>query len=130
MAASVPSIRMAAELLSPRDDALAPMPPGPLHWLRAGRLEVALAPEAGGRIAQIRYDGVDWLVAEREDRAAAIPSRAIAERRRKTGGCRDTCIIVGNYRRGHPALHVLQAALFEGALFDGLPFHEDGLAAA
>jgi len=53
---------MAAELLSPRDDALAPMPPGPLHWLRAGRLEVALAPEAGGRIAQIRYDGMDWLI--------------------------------------------------------------------
>ena len=53
---------MAAELLSPRDDALAPMPAGPLHWLRAGRLEVALAPEAGGRIAQIRYDGMDWLI--------------------------------------------------------------------
>ena len=53
---------MAAELKSPRDDALAPMPAGRLHWLRAGRLEVALAPEAGGRIAQIRYDGVDWLL--------------------------------------------------------------------
>lgn len=38
------------------------MPAGPLHWLRAGRLEVALAPEAGGRIAQIRHDGMDWLI--------------------------------------------------------------------
>ncbi len=44
------------------NDALAPMPAGALHWLRAGRLEVALAPEAGGRIAQIRYDDMDWLV--------------------------------------------------------------------
>ncbi|WP_213603409.1 aldose 1-epimerase [Pseudoxanthomonas japonensis] len=44
------------------DDALAPMPAGPLHWLRAGRLEVALAPEAGGRIAQVRHDGMDWLI--------------------------------------------------------------------
>ena len=44
------------------NDALAPMPAGALHWLRAGRLEVALAPEAGGRVAQIRYDGMDWLV--------------------------------------------------------------------
>ena len=51
---------MAAELLSPRDDALAPMPAGPLHGLRAGRLEVVLAPEAGGRIAQIRYDGAEF----------------------------------------------------------------------
>jgi len=35
-------------------------------------LEVALAPEAGGRIAQMRYDGVDWLVGEDEGGAAAI----------------------------------------------------------
>ncbi len=44
------------------DDALAPMPPGPLHWLRHGPLEVALAPEAGGRLAQIRFAGVEWLL--------------------------------------------------------------------
>ncbi len=44
------------------DDALAPMPPGPLHWLRQGPLEVALASEAGGRLAQIRFAGMDWLL--------------------------------------------------------------------
>ncbi len=63
---------MALEPGSPLDDAQAPLRSGPLHWLRAGRVEVALAPEAGGRIAQMRYDGVDWLVGEREGRAAAI----------------------------------------------------------
>ncbi len=48
------------------DDALAPMPPGPLHWLRQGALEVALAPEAGGRLAQIRFAGVAWLLGHEE----------------------------------------------------------------
>ena len=72
MAASVPSTLMALEQGSPLDDAQAPLAAGQLHWLRAGGVEVALAPEAGGRIAQMRYDGVDWLVGEREGRAAAI----------------------------------------------------------
>ncbi len=63
---------MALEAVSPKDDAQAPLPGGRLYWLRAGRLEVALAPDAGGRIAQIRYDGVDWLVGEQEGGAAAI----------------------------------------------------------
>ncbi|MNU98107.1 Aldose 1-epimerase [compost metagenome] len=54
------------------DDALAPMPAGRLHWLRAGKLEVALAPGAGGRIAQLRYDGVDWLVGETDVWPATI----------------------------------------------------------
>ncbi len=63
---------MALETASPRDDARAPLLAGRPYWLRAGRLEVALAPEAGGRIAQIRYDGVDWLVDEHEAGAAAI----------------------------------------------------------
>ena len=63
---------MALEAASPKDDAQAPLPGGRLYWLRAGRLEVALAPDAGGRIAQIRYDGVDWLVGEQEGGAAAI----------------------------------------------------------
>lgn len=53
---------MAADPPSPRDDALAPMPAGPLHWLRTERLQVALAPDAGGRVAQIRFDGREWLV--------------------------------------------------------------------
>lgn len=63
---------MALEAPSPKDDAQAPLPAGRLYWLRAGALEVALAPEAGGRIAQIRYDGVDWLVGEQEAGGAAI----------------------------------------------------------
>ncbi len=63
---------MALEAASPEDDAQAPLPGGRLYWLRAGRLEVALAPDAGGRIAQMRYDGVDWLVGEQEGGAAAI----------------------------------------------------------
>lgn len=63
---------MAVEAASPEDDAQAPLPGGRLYWLRAGALEVALAPGAGGRIAQIRYDGVDWLVGEQEGGAAAI----------------------------------------------------------
>lgn len=53
---------MAADPPSPRDDALAPMPAGPLHLLRTERLQVALAPDAGGRVAQIRFDGREWLV--------------------------------------------------------------------
>ncbi|GAB3344049.1 aldose 1-epimerase [Marilutibacter aestuarii] len=48
------------------DDAMAPMPPGPLCRLRHGPLEVALAPEAGGRLAQIRFAGVDWLLGPEE----------------------------------------------------------------
>lgn len=63
---------MALETASPRDDAQAPLPAGRLYWLRAGKLEVALAPEAGGRIAHLRYDGVHWLVGEHEGSAAAI----------------------------------------------------------
>lgn len=46
----------------PCDDALAPLHAGPLHWLRTERLQVALAPDAGGRVAQIRFDGTEWLV--------------------------------------------------------------------
>jgi aldose 1-epimerase len=63
---------MAAENTLPMDDAQAPLPGGPLHWLRADRLEVALAPEAGGRIARIRHDGVEWLVGEHEGGPATI----------------------------------------------------------
>ncbi|WP_127563197.1 aldose epimerase [Stenotrophomonas indicatrix] len=61
---------MAPEPTSPTDDAQAALPAGPLHWLRAGRLEVALAPEAGGRIARIRFDGVEWLIGEQQNAAA------------------------------------------------------------
>ncbi|HBZ48524.1 MAG TPA: aldose epimerase [Stenotrophomonas sp.] len=63
---------MATESPLPIDDAQAPLPAGHLHWLRAGRLEVALAPWAGGRIARIRHEGVEWLVDEQEGGAATI----------------------------------------------------------
>jgi aldose 1-epimerase len=63
---------MATEHALPIDDAQAPLPAGRLQWLRAGRLEVALAPSAGGRIAQMRYDGVEWLVGEGDVGSAAI----------------------------------------------------------
>ena len=63
---------MVAEGPRPIDDAQAPIPTGQLHWLRAGKLALAIAPEAGGRIAQLRFDGVDWLVADRDADAACI----------------------------------------------------------
>lgn len=63
---------MAPEHLRPVDDARAPMPAGTLHVLGSGPLQVTLAPAAGGRIAQIRYDGVDWLLGEDEGGPAAI----------------------------------------------------------
>ncbi len=63
---------MATERALPIDDAQAPLLSGCLRWLRAGRLEVALAPEAGGRIARIRHEGVEWLVDEQEGGAATI----------------------------------------------------------
>lgn len=43
-----------------------PLPPGPLLTIREGGLEVDLAPEAGGRIAQIRCDGVEQLLGHGE----------------------------------------------------------------
>lgn len=63
---------MAPDTALPKDDAQAPLPAGREHWLRAGRLEVALAPEAGGRIGRIRHEGVEWLVDEQEGGAATI----------------------------------------------------------
>jgi aldose 1-epimerase len=62
---------MAPDTPVPKDDARAALPAGRLHWLRAGRLEVALAPDAGGRISQLRYDDVEWLVGEHEGGAGA-----------------------------------------------------------
>lgn len=43
-------------------DATAPMPAGPLLRLSRGAVQVDVAPEAGGRIAQIRFDGDPQLV--------------------------------------------------------------------
>lgn len=80
---------MALEPGLPVDDANALLPAGRLTWLRAGRLEVALAPEAGGRIAQARYNGVDWLVGEDD-----VPPAAIA------WGCYPMVPWAGRIRRG------------------------------
>jgi aldose 1-epimerase len=44
------------------DAALAPVAVGPLLAIADGELEVTVAPQAGGRLAQIRCDGVDWLL--------------------------------------------------------------------
>lgn len=62
MAGSPPSIHMAVETDPRVRDALASMPAGPLLTLRHGAIEVDLAPEAGGRIAQVRVDGIEHLI--------------------------------------------------------------------
>lgn len=51
---------------------MAPLAPGPLATIAAGTLSVDVAPLAGGRIAQIRRDGVEHLVGHGDDAAAMI----------------------------------------------------------
>ena len=51
---------------------MAPLAPGPLITIAHGTLRVTVAPQAGGRIAQIQHDGVDHLVGYNEDTAAMI----------------------------------------------------------
>lgn len=53
-------------------DATALLSPGPLIRLAKDRLEVDLAPRAGGRIAQIRFDGEEQLVGPGDGGSAAI----------------------------------------------------------
>lgn len=53
---------MAVELDPRVHDALASMPAGPLLRLQRGAIEVDLAPEAGGRVAQLRVDGIEQLI--------------------------------------------------------------------
>jgi len=48
-----------------------PMAPGPLLTIADGDLSADIAPEAGGRIAQIRWDGVEQLVGHGEHGATA-----------------------------------------------------------
>ncbi|WP_238346371.1 aldose epimerase [Luteimonas saliphila] len=49
------------------------MPPGPLLTIAAGDLSVDIAPQAGGRIAQIRCDGIEQLLGHGEhDATTAI----------------------------------------------------------
>ena len=51
---------------------MAPMAPGSLITIAHGDLRVAVAPQAGGRIAQIQYDGVDHLIGYDEANPAMI----------------------------------------------------------
>jgi aldose 1-epimerase len=55
-----------------RDAAQQPLPPGELIHIGNDRLAVAIAPHAGGRIAQIICDGVEWLAGYSAANAAAI----------------------------------------------------------
>ena len=57
---------------SPVDAALQPLAPGELIRIGNDSLNVDVAPQAGGRIAQISCDGVDWLAGYSADNAAAI----------------------------------------------------------
>ncbi|RYZ72076.1 MAG: aldose epimerase [Lysobacteraceae bacterium] len=52
---------MAAEPLLADTGAMLPFAPGPVLDMACGRMRVEVAPEAGGRIAQIRRDGVAQL---------------------------------------------------------------------
>lgn len=116
---------MVPDRVLPIDDAQAPLPAGNLHWLRAGKLEIALAPEAGGRIAQIRYDGVDWLVGEEDVGAASI-----------AWGCYPMVPWAGRIRQGRFTFDGRAYTLphnFGGHAIHGvgfaLPWHVDSLAA-
>jgi len=57
---------------APSSDVLAPLAPGPLRRIGHGSLVVDIAPEAGGRVAQVMFDGVAWLVDYGTDNTAAI----------------------------------------------------------
>jgi aldose 1-epimerase len=54
------------------DAALRPLEPGPLIELSTRALRVQVAPGAGGRIAQITCDGLDWLCGHAPGNEAAI----------------------------------------------------------
>ncbi|MFC3816806.1 aldose epimerase [Lysobacter sp. GCM10012299] len=54
----------------PRVDAMAPLAAGPVTTIGVGAVAVDIAPEAGGRIAQIRVDGIEQLVGHGDDSAA------------------------------------------------------------
>jgi aldose 1-epimerase len=56
----------------PTDGALQPFPPGRLTRLASGPLQVDVAADAGGRIARISRDGLEWLVGYGDANAAMI----------------------------------------------------------
>lgn len=57
---------------SPSHDAQYPLSVGPLVRITHGALAVDIAPAAGGRIAQITFDGVEWLIGHHIDNEAMI----------------------------------------------------------
>lgn len=63
---------MASDSQRPHDEALTALAPGPLIRIGQGALVVDIAPAAGGRIAQIMYDGVPWLVSHDGQNQAMI----------------------------------------------------------
>lgn len=54
------------------DAAARPLPPGERIVLRRGGLEVEVTPQAGGRVAQLRRLGVEWLVGPDDGYPGAI----------------------------------------------------------
>ncbi|WP_188793538.1 aldose 1-epimerase [Dyella nitratireducens] len=58
--------------IPPHDPAQAPLAPGSRLQIRHGELVVDMAPEAGGRIAQITRNGMPWLVDYDAEHAAMI----------------------------------------------------------
>jgi aldose 1-epimerase len=75
------------------DGAQQPMPPGELVRIGCAGLTVDVAPEAGGRIAQITQAGVDWLVGPHDGTPAMI-----------AWGCYPMVPWVGRIRAGRFAL--------------------------
>jgi aldose 1-epimerase len=63
---------MAADPQSALADAMAPFGPGPLITLARRNIEIQIAPEAGGRIAQITCNGFEQLAGYGESNAAMI----------------------------------------------------------
>lgn len=70
-------------------DATAPLAPGELIPLQCGKLSVEVAPHAGGRIARIRFDGIEQLAGHGEPDDAAI-----------AWGCYPMAPWAGRIRRG------------------------------
>jgi len=71
------------------DAALLPLAPGDLIQIGSDALEIDVAPQAGGRIAQMRCDGIDWLAGYAAENAGAI-----------AWGCYPMVPWVGRIRRG------------------------------
>ncbi|KLJ00365.1 aldose epimerase [Luteimonas sp. FCS-9] len=95
-------------------DATAPLPPGPLLRIGCGATEVAVAPEAGGRIAQIVHDGIAQLVGPEDGTLATI-----------AWGCYPMLPWAGRVRRGRFRFEGRAHALrtnFEGHAIHGLGF--------